>query len=71
MRTGRFDESLVSVKRAFELLEDCKEAFAGDLEIVKTKFYTLKCNVNFILKNYQDCLDSATEGLKCIASVQS
>lgn len=71
MRTGRFEEALSSVKRAFALLETCKEQFKGDLEVVMAKFYTLQCNVNYILKNYQDCLDSATEGVKCVDSVKS
>ena len=71
MRTGKFEESLQSIDKTFNLLEKTKEQFAGDLEIVRSKFYTLKSNVCFILKKYQECDDAATEGLVTIDRIKS
>lgn len=71
MRTGRFEESLNSVDKTFVLLEKTKDQFAGDLEIVRSKFYTLKSNVCFILRKYKECDEAATEGLATIERVNS
>lgn len=71
MRTGKFEESLKSVQKVFDLLKETEEQFAGDLEIVRSKFYTLKSNVCFILKMWKDADEAATEGLATILRVKS
>jgi hypothetical protein len=63
MRTQRFEESLVSVDKAFELSKSLTNEFGSDLEIVQSKFFMLKANVTFILARYKESLDAAVEGL--------
>jgi len=41
MKVGKFEESLVSIKKSFELLEQTKEDFKGDIYVVTMKFFAL------------------------------
>jgi hypothetical protein len=67
MKSGLFEESLKSVRRAFEILEMSKVEFGNDVDVVRAKFYTLESNVNFVLQRYQPSNDCATAGLKHVA----
>lgn len=49
MKSGLFEEAIVSVRKAFELLELSKVEFGNDIDVVKAKFYLLESNVNFVL----------------------
>jgi hypothetical protein len=49
MKSGLFEESLKSVRRAFEILEMSKVEFGNDADVVRAKFYGLESNVNFVL----------------------
>ena len=71
MRVGRFEESLQSVDRTFELLEKTQQQFGTDLELVQSKFYMLKSNVCFVLRKYQECDAAATEGLASIERINT
>lgn len=64
MKSGLFEESLKSIRRAFEILEMSKVEFGNDVDVVRAKFYGLESNVNFVLQRYQPSLDCATAGLK-------
>lgn len=71
MKVGKFEESLVSIKKSFELLEQTKEDFKGDIYVVTMKFFALQSNIYFILKNYKESLASANQGLSVIDSINS
>ena len=71
MRTQKFEESLVSVNKAFELSKALTNEFGSDLEIVQSKFYMLKANISFILGRYKESLEAASEGMQCITKVKS
>ena len=49
MRTGRFEESLQSINKAFDLLEIAKLEFGTDIAVVKAKFYLLQSNVLYVV----------------------
>ena len=69
MRTGRFEESLKSIKKAFDLLEIAKLEFGTDIAVVKAKFYLLQSNVEYVIGNHEASFDSATAGIKCVDNV--
>ena len=52
MKTGNFEDALVSINRAFDLLQVSEAKFGADLDLVKSKFYLLKSNITFILGNF-------------------
>jgi hypothetical protein len=45
MRAGKFEESLVSVAKSFELLENSKIEFGNDLDVIRAKFCLLEASV--------------------------
>lgn len=71
MKSGHFDEALVSIQKAFELLELSKIEFGNDVDVVRAKFYALRSNVNFVLHRYVDSLESATQGIAHVDQVKS
>ena len=63
MKSGLFEEAILSIRKAFELLELSKVEFGNDIDVVKAKFYLLESNVNFVLQRFVECLDCSTKGL--------
>jgi len=70
MRMGRFEESLKSIDHALELLKITEFEVGTDVDVVKSRFYLLKSNVHFVLKNYEAALESANDGMKSVDAVK-
>jgi len=51
------------------VLQASQIEFGNDIDVVKSKFYLMESNVNFILGNYKASLNSSGEGLKHIEKV--
>jgi DNA-binding IclR family transcriptional regulator len=54
MRTGRYQESLETIDKAFELLDALKEEFKADVHVIHAKFSVNKSNTHFILRNWKE-----------------
>lgn len=70
MRMGRFEDSLKSINHALELLKITEFEAGTDVDVVKARFFLLKSNVNFVLKDYEAALESANEGMKSVDAVK-
>lgn len=64
MKTGKFEEALKSLDKAFGLMDGLKAEFKEDIYIVRSKFYTTRANTHFILGNYKEAHDAAESGMK-------
>lgn len=71
MRTGRYQESLETIDKAFELLHILKDEFKDDVHVVSAKFNVSKSNTHFILGNWKESQAAAQAGLDSMDSIMS
>jgi hypothetical protein len=64
MKCLKYEESLKSIKEAFQMRDQLTEEFGEDLAVVTSRYYLQLADLYFVIQKYQECTEAACLGIE-------